>query len=172
MTARDIELALERTHFPARLWLLSPRVSWGMGFEECDLLALSSSGFAHSVEIKVSMGDLRREFKKRKYLFSELRKKHEYLAANSEDRWFRGRWFAIPYLMQDKALPLIPDNFGVFSVHESGQVDRVRLPTVNRKALKWPIERRLALASELHDQILDHARKEWKTEHFAKEAKG
>ena len=146
MTARDIELALERTHFPSRLWILSPRVSWGMGLEECDLLALSSSGFAQSVEIKVSMGDLRREFKKRKYMFQALRQKHEYLPANSQDQWFRGRWFAIPYLMQDKALPLIPDNFGVFSIHESGVVDRVRLPVINKTALKWSMESRFALA--------------------------
>ena len=136
MTARCIELALERTHFPSRLWILVPRVSWGMHVDECDLLALSHSGFAQSVEIKVSMGDLRREFRKRKYLFS----------VNPEDKWFRGRWFAVPYLMQDKALPLIPVQFGVFSVHESGFVERVRMPAVNKKAMRWPIERRLALA--------------------------
>jgi hypothetical protein len=117
-----------------------------MGFEECDLLALSASGFAQSVEIKISMGDLKREFKKRKYMWQEYYKKHEYLPAHSEDRWFRSRWFAIPFLMKEKALPLIPENFGVFSIYENGQVERTRMPAVNKIALKWSIERRYALA--------------------------
>ena len=45
--------------FNYRANLIVPNISWGLGLHECDLLVLTSSGYATEIEIKVSKADLK-----------------------------------------------------------------------------------------------------------------
>lgn len=147
MTASQIELALVDAVYPYRVWLVVPRVSWGLNMRECDLLALSGRGYAHAIEIKVTVSDLKREFKKRHYAIDA-----HFPDRDHQRKWIKFRWFAVPYLMREKALQFVPEDCGILCIHEglhlprSQKVTRERLPKPNREALPWPYHKRFELA--------------------------
>lgn len=90
MTAKDIEVALcayPSSLFYCRRWVVVPRVSWGLESHECDILALSSSNYAHEIEIKISISDLKADFKKH----------HQHI---SRDNKIKCLWYAAPVEMQ------------------------------------------------------------------------
>jgi len=118
VTAHDIEFALICVHdskFNYRRWLVVPNVSWGVrGIDhECDLLAVSGSGYAHEIEIKVSVSDLRRDRTKRHGHYSEL---------------IRCLWFAGPKAMQEQLLAESPERAGVI-VADDGRARVMREAT-------------------------------------------
>ena len=69
MTASDIERAIARTWLP-RQNLMIPNVSHGfVNWGECDILKVEKSGYLTEVEIKVTVGDLTREWKKKRWTY-------------------------------------------------------------------------------------------------------
>lgn len=64
ITATEVESAVVDLLDPRR-YVMVPNLSWGLGLHhEADILALDKSGRFTEIEIKVSAGDLRRDFKK------------------------------------------------------------------------------------------------------------
>ena len=143
MTERDIQLALSYRHV-YRSELVVPNVSmvWG----ECDLLAVSLSGYLTEYEIKVSLSDLRREWKKERWDTSS----HYY---NKAHKFFSGSvknyWIAVPDCMSEKAATLIPEHAGAGLISVGSEPYEyegafrgmrpllvIRKPRVNRKAKK------------------------------------
>ena len=67
MTSSDIERAITRT-WPTRQNLLIPNVSHGyLPYGESDIIKVEKTGYLTEVEIKVSIGDLTREWNKRRW---------------------------------------------------------------------------------------------------------
>ena len=113
MTTRDIETALcayPSSPFYCRRYIAVPRASWGIESHECDILAVSKSGFAHEIEIKVSVADLKKD----------LKKSH---AHRSRDNKIASLWFAAPSEMLDAMLQYVPERAGIITVarHYSGK---------------------------------------------------
>lgn len=120
MKTADIEMAVAKT-FGIRKNVVVPRVSWGLGVHECDILVLSSSNYASEIEIKISVGDLRKDAKK----------SH----AHVSDR-IKYLYFAIPEAME-KHIDLIPERAGILIISEfNGKLDTTvkRNPQPNLKA--------------------------------------
>lgn len=86
-----------------RVYTIVPNVSWGLGLHhECDMLALDKDGRFTEIEIKISMSDLRADF----------RKKHGH-----RSKYISRLVYAIPDVMVEKSLELIPRDCGIISVH-------------------------------------------------------
>lgn len=89
-----------------RVYTIVPNVSWGAGFRhECDMLAIDSERRFTEVEIKISLSDLKADFKK----------SHGH-KSNKISRLV----YAIPDFLLEKGLPLIPQTCGVIAVRWSG----------------------------------------------------
>ena len=143
MTERDIQLALSYRHvYKSELVVPNVSMAWG----ECDLLAVSLSGYLTEYEIKVSLSDLRREWKKKRwndgsYYYAQA---HKFFSES-----IKNYWIAVPDYMAEKAAPLIPrpfrgrsDSVGSkpygyegLSRNEATGVE-FRKPRVNREAKK------------------------------------
>jgi len=109
ITAKDIEVALTcniNSPFYMRRWIVLPNVYWSLEDHECDILAVSSSNYAHEIEIKISTSDLKRDFDK--HLF------HKSLGNK-----VKCLWFAAPLEMQDAMFELLPDYCGIITVNEN-----------------------------------------------------
>jgi hypothetical protein len=109
ITTKEIEVALcayPISPFYCRKWIVVPRVSWGLESHECDILALSNNNYAHEIEIKTSVSDLKADFKKRHH--------HE-----SIDNKIRCLWYAAPIEMQAEVENLVPQNTGIILVYRS-----------------------------------------------------
>lgn len=134
MTAREIELRLVTRMFPYWKWIVVPRTYQIVGYE-CDLLALTEAGYAHEVEIKVSLSDVK----------ADLKKDHGHLSER-----VKCFWFAMPADLVVRAEAFIPARAGILAVREhgySGEIIRIhRKPQVNRGALPWPWPERCRLA--------------------------
>jgi len=59
----DMELALVH-YFGFRQNMIVPNISWGLFIHECDLLVVTSAGYAWEVEIKTSKADLKKDAEK------------------------------------------------------------------------------------------------------------
>jgi len=91
-----------------RVYTIVPNVSWGFGLRhECDMLASSDNGYLTEVEIKVTMSDLKADFKKKHGHSSKIISRLVY---------------AMPEKMIEKALPLIPEKCGIIGVRLSGSM--------------------------------------------------
>jgi hypothetical protein len=133
MTTRDIEYYLATWMFPYWKWIVVAR-TYQVVSHECDLLALTPAGYAHEVEIKVSLSDVK----------ADLKKGHHHDPGTK----IKCLWFAMPYELVEKALPFVPDRAGVLGVGWNGR-ENVRIhrkPAVNRQALAWPWNERFILA--------------------------
>lgn len=87
-----------------RVYTIVPNVSYGLGLgHECDLLAMCSQGRFTEVEIKISIADLKADFKK---LHGH---RHKYITRLV---------YAIPDELLEKSLPLIPANCGIITVRK------------------------------------------------------
>ncbi len=122
--------ALARSVFPWRQFLLCPNIYFSFGRYEIDLLAITASGYAHEIEIKVTMADLKRDFEKRHF--------HD----NARIKFF---WYAIPEPMLESALPLIPETAGIITVRYD-----------DKHGYYWPTRERPA-KTRAHAQKLDDA---------------
>jgi len=91
-----------------RVYTIVPNVSHGLYLNhECDMLALKDGKFTE-IEIKVSISDLKADFKK----------KHEH-----KSKYITRLVYAVPEFMLDKALEIITMEFGVIVVKSYG--DRI-----------------------------------------------
>lgn len=136
MTARDIELALTRPFavFDRRRYLCVPNVSWGLGLaHECDLLALTAAGYAHEIEIKVSLYDLKRDAGK---------------GHNHSSSIIKCLWFAGPEKLGPALLLHAPADAGVIVVADAGADYSVRVlrEAVPRPCQPFTAHRRYQLA--------------------------
>jgi len=85
-----------------RQYTIVPNVSWGLGLShECDLLALDDQDRFTEVEIKVSLSDLKADFKKTHKHFSKFISRLVY---------------ALPARLYAKHADLIPKEFGVIVI--------------------------------------------------------
>jgi len=105
MIERDIQRALTRPGriFDYRRFLVIPNASWGVNLHECDLLALTEAGYAHEIEIKVTVSDLKRDEDKRHHHNSQ---KIKYL------------WFAAPEEMREAMIEHVPDGAGIILIRK------------------------------------------------------
>lgn len=117
--------------FDRRRYLCVPNVSWGMGLShEADLLCLSAAGYAAEVEIKISVGDLKRDADKDHGHRSSIIK---YL------------WFAGPAQLTLALLDNAPAGAGILSVAFTG--------TFWRCVVVWPARARANVAKfTAHDR--------------------
>jgi hypothetical protein len=76
-----------------------------------DILATNKMKF-YEVEIKISISDLKADFKNKKH-------KHYYMKNPNSINIFQPNYFyfAIPYGLKEKAIPLIPKLYGIIIVH-------------------------------------------------------
>jgi len=103
MNSNNIEWAVAK-FFNYRSNIIVPNIHWGAGLHECDVLIIQKSKFAIEVEIKISIADLKADFKKKHGHISEQIK---YL------------YYAIPERLYEKALPLIPLEAGILTITTS-----------------------------------------------------
>ena len=105
MRSGDIEKAVVRLVDP-RKCLILPNASWGIiGRHEADLLVFHENGNVTEIEIKVSMSDLRADFKK---------------GHDHSHPMITRLFYAIPEKMYEKAVEIIPEHrsIGIIIVSE------------------------------------------------------
>lgn len=123
----ELEVAIVR-QYDIRKHIIVPNVSWGANIHECDLLMLSKSGYATEVEIKVSLSDLKKDFKKKHKHDSD---KIKYL------------WYCVPDYHKDIALELIPETAGLLLAQRIGyhtHIYHLRESTARVNCKKWSDE--------------------------------
>ena len=97
----DIEIAIMR-HFDFRKNLIVTNITRKF---EADVVVLTPSGYAHGFEIKVSLSDLKADFKKPHH---DEKLRHIYY------QHFKHFSYAVPVELKDKAISLIPDFCGLY----------------------------------------------------------
>lgn len=128
MTEREIAMALTQplSLFDRRRYLCVPNVSWGMNLtHECDVLAVTAAGYAHEIEIKVTLFDLKRDAGKNHHHSSSL---------------IKCLWFAGPEKLGPALLEHAPPGSGVVVVVDEGTRPRCH---VLRIATPRPQHRRV-----------------------------
>ena len=128
-------------HLNVRQNIIVPNVGWGMfvGYKimhECDLLSLSSSGYATEIEIKVSKHNLLKDKEKRH---------------NHEHHYITNLYFAVPIELKDIAINCIPKRAGLYVLSKNKSDDWIYV-TKEKKAIrrnpaiKWSEKDRFQLA--------------------------
>ena len=128
-----MEVAIAR-YFGTRKHIIVPNVSWGFFIHECDLLLIRKTGYAIEVEIKRTIADLRRDFKK----------KHQH-----NDNRIRELFYALPDYLLEKGMSLIPPHAGIISVysgHGGIRAGIIRMAPTNDKARKLTEKEMLMIA--------------------------
>lgn len=134
MKTIEIEIAL-MNYIGIRQNIVVPNVHWGMDFmHECDILSLTSSGYATEIEIKISKSNL----------LKDKEKKHGH-----NHKLITYLYFAVPENLIDIAFNEIPERSGLYRIYKRNNSCFVKLikPAKRKsKPYKWPIEKRLKLA--------------------------
>lgn len=100
ITTKQMECCIA-SYFGTRANIIVPCVSWGwIAGHECDLVVVTKARYAYEVEIKISSGDLRADFKK----------EHGHVS-----KAIKRLYYAIPIEMIKHA-HLIPDYCGIIIV--------------------------------------------------------
>lgn len=94
---------------------------------ECDMLIVTKKCYLTEVEIKISLSDLKADFKK----------KHQH-----KDENIKNFYYAFPEEMKDKAIELIPEEAGILiavkkhsnSGYEYRDIECYRKPKINKEA--------------------------------------
>lgn len=94
---------------------------------ECDMLIVSKNQYLTEVEIKISLSDLRADFKK----------EHQH-----KDENIKNFYYAFPEEMKEKAIELIPEEAGILiavkkhlnSGYEYRDIECYRKPKINKEA--------------------------------------
>jgi len=131
-TTLEMELALVRK-YGARQNLIIPNVSWGFLSHEADLLIMSQSGYLTEIEIKINVGDLKKDFNK----------SHRH--KSNKIKYF---YYAIPERMK-KYTELIPENAGIYLVRhidDWNSVELIRHSETNKIAKPLDINDKYVLA--------------------------
>ena len=129
MTTIEMEYYIAR-HFGWRQHIIIPNISWGLGLHECDLLVFTKSGYATEVEIKISLGDLKKDAKKEhKHGMEAPKHWKEHLPQSDLDVLCKDKikylYFAIPEKLE-KHTDLIPGRAGIFVVRGNCPVQMLR----------------------------------------------
>lgn len=123
-----------RNRWHYRKMIVVANVSWGMGVHECDLLGVTTAGYAHEIEIKISRADLRADQKK---------------THGHDNRKIKYLWFAGPeYLTQD-LIELAPERAGIIIIREREHgplVVEIRQALARPYAAKWDSAQKYNLA--------------------------
>lgn len=127
ISAVEIEIALA-DFLDYRKNIIVPRVERGAGLHECDLIMLRPTGYATEYEIKISKGDLMKDFKKEHGHQNELIKE---------------MYYAVPMNLVSDTLSVIDRKYGVIGILRKGdgslEAKEIR-PAVHQKARKWTDE--------------------------------
>lgn len=126
------------TYFESGSLAIVPRVTKNNGWldtevmiwknivnHECDMLVVTKNRYLTEVEIKISLSDLKADFKK----------EHQH-----KDRNIKNFYYAFPAEMKEKAIELIPEEAGILIVvkKECGipyrKIECYRKPKINKEA--------------------------------------
>lgn len=99
---QDIAAAIVGSVFPILRYSCVPNVSYGFLNHEADLLVMNENRRLYEVEIKISLSDLRADFKKRH---------------GHNDKRISRLFYAIPEPLLSRAKELIPDECGIIEVY-------------------------------------------------------
>lgn len=117
-------------------WFDSETMFWkNIVNHECDMLIVSKKCYLTEVEIKISLSDLKADFKK----------KHQH-----KDENIKNFYYAFPEEMKEKAIELIPEEAGILiavkkhlnSGYEYRDIECYRKPKINK------------LAKSINDKVL------------------
>ena len=109
-------------------WFDSETMLWkNIVNHECDMLIVSKNQYITEVEIKISLSDLRADFKK----------EHQH-----KDENIKNFYYAFPEEMKEKAIKLIPEEAGILiavkkhlnSGYEYRDIECYRKPKINKEA--------------------------------------
>lgn len=109
-------------------WFDSETMIWkNIVNHECDILIVSKNQYLTEVEIKISLSDLKADFKK----------EHQH-----KDENIKNFYYAFPEEMKDKAIELIPEEVGILiavkkhlnSGYEYRDIECYRKPKINKEA--------------------------------------
>lgn len=138
----EVELAVTSL-FNIRQNLIIPNVSWGFAIHECDLLIVRSSGYVLEVEIKVSLADLKNDFKKG----------HGHIDRQNRLKEF---YYALPNILIEKGKPIIESHnkgAGIISCRYDSEYSwqpyralMIKPALTNKDARKLDIKERYQLA--------------------------
>ena len=135
ITTRQMEIAICNL-FEKSYIAIVPRVSRGFGHyddnnryirltnNECDILTVTKHRYLTEIEIKISMSDLKADFKKKE--------------CTHKSRHVRNFYYAVPTNILSRALELIPTDAGLIVVNECSHqyiAEVYRKPIVNREAI-------------------------------------
>ena len=154
MTAEEIEIKLVR-HLNPRRQLIVPNVSWGfeLPYEidvaavsepgrnrmyEAKTVAVSSRNYLTEYEIKTSLADLKREWKKARWNNTSYRRMFEHTT--------RRYFIAMPAGIAEAGKELIPEDVGAGVIAVNGGARVIFPARINRKAAPLSDKRVLSLA--------------------------
>ena len=140
MNSKEIEIALTTewySKFNTRRYFVIPNAWWGINLDhEADLLAISGSGYAHEIEIKVSVSDMRADLKKYK---------HKTIYKSKTIRAF---WYAMPVSIYEKCIEIIPEIAGIITIDDNTHRNTVvRKPKINTLSAKLSTNNMLKLGN-------------------------
>ena len=127
----DMEIALMR-HIGVRANTIVPNISWGLIDHECDLLVMTGSGYLWEIEIKVSLGDLKKDAEKPHNHFSPKIKR---------------LYFAIPKKLENH-INLIPERAGIFIVKKNEDINSMDWKPYFIEIKRRPIEQKTQSISD------------------------
>jgi hypothetical protein len=121
MTTPAMELCLvnpKHGAFPFTRYMVLPRSRWGINGinHECDMLALSTTGTLHEIEIKISKSDF----------LADLRKRHKH-----KSKIIKRLWYAVPTEMTDYVMERLPEGAGLIRC-ENGRSYIMKRPKTSR----------------------------------------
>lgn len=114
MKAKDIQwhLATRKSSpfYVRRMAAVVPNVSWGLLYDEADLIVLSKTGYLTEVEIKISMADWKADLSKTKWK-----------RTNYQDNLVKRFFYAAPAELAIRYAELqLPEFAGVISISDRG----------------------------------------------------
>jgi hypothetical protein len=132
LKAAEMEVAIA-DRFDLRKNILVPNIQAGMGLHEVDVLMLRPTGYATEFEIKISKGDLMKDFKKDHHHASNM---------------INEMYYAVPMNLVRHTMRVIPKEMGIVGVLRTPQgfkTDIIREAVPNKDARKWTDAERMQL---------------------------
>ena len=149
MKTIDIELAiLKDFNFKQNIIVTDVTEFSGLVNTESDVMILSKSGYATSIEIKVSKADLKADLKKRymKRIYQSEHPDNPNSGIMSEHwrKYFftdiKYRYYAVPEKLKETALELIPDWCGLIVAENKHELLGVKCKIVREAPVLYPVK--------------------------------
>ena len=156
MTSQQISLVLSTRH-DLRQEMLIPNVSWGLvSWGECDLLSVSNAGYITEYEIKLTLADFKREWRKKRWVGIVENPEIDSIYARDFRKMVKSYYIVVPKKLTEKITPLIPEQIGagIIEILEERAwkdaplhrwANEVKPAVANRKAGKLTDEQRIRL---------------------------